>query len=209
MADFRREATGASPAEPQSWLRSEAAVKQAAWAAYIERCARGDQAALGALYDETSRVIYGIALRMLGEPADAEEVTLDVYSQAWRSAGSYSDRRGSVATWLVMLARSRAIDRLRSKACRARIEEPIPKSADYASPIPGPEEEIEWNRQRRRVQAAIDSLPAEQKQALDLAVFSGLTHTELAAALNQPLGTVKSRVRLGMMKIREVLGESA
>ena len=188
---------------------AQTASNQQVWADYVRRCARGDQAALGALYDETSRVVYSIALRVLAQPADAEEVTMDVYSQVWRTAASYREGRGSVATWLVMLARSRAIDRLRSRTNRISVEQPIPATADFAAPGPGPEQEAEWGRQITRVRNAVDSLPPEQRCALDLAVFSGLTHSELAEALHQPLGTVKSRVRLGMIKIREMLGDMA
>ncbi len=182
-----------------------AASNQEVWADYLRRCAAGDQRALGALYDETSRLVYSVALRILSETADAEEVTLDVYAQVWRSADSYNRSRGSVASWLAMMTRSRSIDRLRSQANRNYMEQPIPEKAQFISPEPGPEQETEWGRQIARVRSAVDSLPPEQRSALQLAVFSGMSHSELAEALQQPLGTVKSRVRLGMMKVREML----
>jgi RNA polymerase sigma-70 factor (ECF subfamily) len=189
--------------------KAQASPRQELLAGYLSRCAEGDQSALAALYDETSRLVYAMALRILHEPADAEEVTLDVYMQAWRTARSYSDKRGNVGTWLVMLARSRAIDRLRSRQSRAAREDQLPERAEFPSPDPTPEQSTESNLQRQKVQSALKSLPPEQREALELAVFSGLTHYELAAKLNQPLGTVKTRVRQGMIKIREFLAEPA
>jgi RNA polymerase sigma-70 factor (ECF subfamily) len=106
-----------------------------------------------------------------------------------------------------MLARSRAIDRLRSRASRKRREEPFQEFAQFRSTEPGPDHEIEISQRRRRVVSALDTLPPEQREVIELAFFSGLTHTELATQLNQPLGTVKTRVRQGMIKIRELLVE--
>lgn len=189
--------------------RAEATSRQIAWVSYVNRCATGDQSALAALYDETSRLVYAMALRILHEPADAEEITLDVYMQVWRNARTYTDKRGNVGTWLVMLARSRAIDRLRSRQSRANREDLLPEHAEFPCPNPTPEQSTESSLQRQRVQSALASLPPEQREALELAVFSGLTHYELAAKLNQPLGTVKTRVRQGMIKIREFLLEPA
>ena len=180
---------------------------QSVWSHYMERSAGGDQAAFALLYDATRRLVYGTALRILGEPADAEEVTLDVYLQVWRNAKDYAGQRGTVGAWLVMLARSRAIDRLRSRASRKRREEPFQEFAQFRSTEPGPDHEIEISQRRRRVVSALNTLPPEQREVIELAFFSGLTHTELATQLNQPLGTVKTRVRQGMIKIRELLVE--
>jgi len=189
--------------------RTENASRQLAWAGYVDRCAAGDQSALAALYDETGRLVYTMALRILHEPADAEEVALDVYLQVWRNARTYSEKRGNVATWLIMLARSRAIDRLRARQSRATREDPLPEGIEFTSTGPTPEQSTESSLQRQRVHSALNSLPPEQREALELAVFSGLTHYELAAKLNQPLGTVKTRVRQGMIKVREFLTEPA
>lgn len=180
---------------------------QSVWLSYLERAAAGDQAAFASLYDATRRLVYTIALRILGEPADAEEVTVDVYMQIWRSAKNYTELRGSVGSWLALLTRSRAIDRLRSRASRARREEPFEEFWQIPSGHPGPERETQDSQRRRRVVSALDTLPPEQRQVIELAFFSGLTHTELAAHLDQPLGTVKTRVRQGMIKIRELLVE--
>jgi RNA polymerase sigma-70 factor (ECF subfamily) len=170
----------------------------------VERSAGGDQGAFALLYDASRHLVYATALRMLGEPADAEEVTLDVYLQVWRNAKDYADRRGTVGAWLVMLARSRGIDHLRSRASRKRREEPFQEFAQFRSTEPGPDREIEIAQRRSRVVSALDTLPPEQREVIELAFFSGLTHTELATQLNQPLGTVKTRVRQGMIKIREL-----
>ena len=181
---------------------------QSAWLHYIERSAAGDQGAFAALYDASRHLVYAIALRVLREPADAEEVTLDVYMQVWRNAKEYSDRRGSVGAWLAMLARSRSIDHMRSRASRTRREEPFPEFAQFRSTDRGPDHETEISLHRRRVASALETLPPEQREVIELAFFSGLTHAELADRLRQPLGTVKTRVRQGMIKIRELLVES-
>ena len=181
---------------------------QSIWSGYIEHAARGDQAAFAALYDASRHLVYAIALRILREPADAEEVTLDVYMQVWRTAKDYNDGRGSVGAWIAMLARSRSIDHLRSRASRTRREEPLPEFEQFRSADPGPERETEASQHRRRVESALQTLPPEQREVIELAFFSGLTHSELAHRLSQPLGTVKTRVRQGMIKIRELLVES-
>jgi len=180
---------------------------QSVWSHYVERSAGGDQGAFASLYDASRHLVYTTTLRILRDPADAEEVTLDVYMQAWRNAKDYTDRRGSVGAWLVMLARSRAIDHVRSRASRTRRETPFQEFAHFRSTEAGPDRESEISQHRRRVACALDTLPPEQRKVIELAFFSGLTHTELAAQLDQPLGTIKTRVRQGMMKIRELLVE--
>ena len=188
--------------------RSDPKTRQdASWKGYVERAAQGDQTALASLYDESSKLVYAIALRLLGQAADAEEVTLDVYSQVWRTAATYRSERGSVTAWLTTLARSRALDRARSRVSRARFEEPMiggtemKAEADEASP----EMTTAAAQRRRHVLSALATLSPEQREAVQLAFFSDLTHSELAEKLRQPLGTVKTRIRLGMMKLREQL----
>jgi RNA polymerase sigma-70 factor (ECF subfamily) len=180
---------------------------RAGWQGFVERCAAGDQSALAALYDESNRLVYTMALRILRDTADAEEVTLDVYMQVWKTAGGYSGDRGSVGTWLVMLARTRAIDRLRARESRTRLEDPLPEQTQFPASTPSPEQEAQGRWHRERVVSALQALTPEQRQAVELAVFSGFTHSELAVRLKQPLGTVKTRVRQGMMKLRAALGE--
>lgn len=168
---------------------------------YVKRIASGDQGALAALYDATNHLIYGMALRILRNPADAEEVTLDIYTQVWRSAANFDDRRGSAIAWLASIARSRAIDRLRSSANRGRREEEL---TDHDSAAPAPSSVLPGVA--REVQGALRSLAPEQREAIELAYWYGYTHSELAARLGQPLGTVKTRIRMGMMKLRSQLG---
>ena len=180
--------------------------REAAWHGHVRRCAEGDQSALGTLYDESSQHVYGVALSVLRDTADAEEVTLDVYSQVWRSAAVYSSQRGSVVAWLLTLARSRAIDRLRSRATRQKREEPIDDSPrSFHTGDASPEDSASASQTRLRIQQALDRLPPDQREAVELAYFSGMSHSELAAHLGQPLGTVKTRIRMGMMKLREEL----
>ena len=173
----------------------------------MERSAGGDQSAFAALYDSTRHLVYTTALRILTDSSDAEEVTLDVYMQVWRAAKDYTDVRGSVGAWLVVLARCRAIDRLRSRSLRSRREEPFHEFSQFRSTDSGPDHVTELSQRRSRIVSALATLPAEQREAIELAFFSGLTHSELAERLKQPLGTVKSRVRQAMIKIRELLVE--
>jgi RNA polymerase sigma-70 factor (ECF subfamily) len=174
------------------------------WRKYVQDAAAGNTRALAGLYDESCSLVYGIALRILRNEADAEEVTSDVYLQVWRSASDFDDKRGSVNAWLTMLARSRSIDRLRSRA-RARREEALDTLTDLPSGTETPESASWLGQQRARVRKALESLSPEQREAIEMAYFSGLTQSELAAKLQQPLGTIKTRIRLGMIKLRERL----
>ena len=179
---------------------------EALWNQYLARIIQGDGEALGRLYDGSHPLVYGLAMRILGDPADAEEVALDVYMQVWRTARSYDPDRGSVGAWLVTLARSRAIDKLRSASARKQREETIAAVPEIAAPGESPEEASLLNQQRRLIRTAMAALTPEQRELIELAFFSGLSHSELAAKVGQPLGTVKTRIRLGMMKLREILG---
>jgi RNA polymerase sigma-70 factor, ECF subfamily len=181
------------------------AVQESHWRVYLARIADGEQAALGSLYDESSSLVYSLVLRVLANVADAEEVTMDVYSQVWKGAAGYDTSRGSVTAWLITLARSRAIDRVRSRTSRARKETALPETFDAPSTGISPEQETGDSQRRQQVLAALATLPAEQRQLLELAFYSGLTHSELAERVGQPLGTVKTRIRAGMTKLREQL----
>lgn len=178
---------------------------ESAWAGLVERIAQRDENSLAALFDGTHRAVYAAALRILGNAEDAEEVTLDVYNQVWRTARSFEAGRGTVMAWLLTLARTRSLDKLRSRAVRMRRVEELKAGFDAAAGGADPEQQSACSEQRSIVQAALGRLPAEQRQALELAFFSGLSHAELAEALGEPLGTVKTRIRLGMMKLRDYL----
>jgi RNA polymerase sigma-70 factor (ECF subfamily) len=175
----------------------------------MHRIAAGDAAALSELYDLSSRYVYGICLKVLRNPADAEEVALDVYTQAWRQAARFDAGRGEPLAWLLILARSRAIDRLRARGGVRRHEEDFDPVRDLASTGIDPESGSALAQRAANVRAALACLPAEQREVIELAYFQGLTHTEIAEKLAQPLGTAKSRIRLALQHLRQTLGSDA
>lgn len=174
-------------------------------AALIGCVAQGDESALGALYDQTSSLVYSLALRILKDRPAAEEVTVDVYSQVHRQASNYDPGRGTPSAWLLTLTRSRAIDRLRADAQRRTREDPVETIEAIPAGTASPEEHSAAAEVRRVVQAALLALAPEQRQVIEIAYYSGLSHSEIAAKLGQPLGTVKTRIRTGMMALRELL----
>ena len=177
-------------------------------AALVEQMAQGRQDALARLYDETSSMLNGLLLRILERPEDAEEVLLDVYMKAWKYAARYTDKRGSVQAWLMIMARNAAIDRIRQKRAQPKTlafepeSTPEPESTDAS-----PEEQTAERERRRRVQLVLNELPPEQREVVELAFFGGLTHAELAERLREPLGTIKSRIRMGLMRLRGLIEE--
>jgi RNA polymerase sigma-70 factor, ECF subfamily len=168
--------------------------------------ASGDEGALAALYDAHAAAVYSLALRITRDPSDAEDVTQDVFVQAWRSASRFDAARGNLAAWLLMMTRARALDRLRRERRRpADATEPsafdrIPSAAPGVDLLAATSEEAE------RARIAMAALPAEQREAVELAYFEGLTHSEIAARTSQPLGTVKTRIRSAMQQLRAALG---
>jgi RNA polymerase sigma-70 factor, ECF subfamily len=172
----------------------------------LARMAQGDGDALAQLYDRHARPVYSLAVRILRDGRDAEDVVQEVFTQAWRQASRYTATRGPAGAWLSTLTRSRAIDRLRAR--RARPERASDDAAataliDASPPI---EHQLLSAEQVARVRAALDDLPLLQRVAIELAYFEGLSHVEIADRLEQPLGTVKTRIRLAMGKLREMLG---
>ncbi|HKV41609.1 MAG TPA: sigma-70 family RNA polymerase sigma factor [Blastocatellia bacterium] len=173
--------------------------------ALIRAIAKGDQSALAALYDSTSRLVFGLVLRIVQDPATAEEVALDVYTQVWRQAGLYDRERGAPLAWLMTIARSRAIDRLRSSRQDDRRKEPLETAGEQTSQTASPEEASVLSERKQFVRSALGSLSPEQRQVIELAYYRGLSHSEIASEIGQPLGTVKTRSRLGMIKLRQLL----
>ena len=171
----------------------------------LHKIGQGDQTALGALYDATSRLVYGMALRVVSDPGVAEEVTLEVYMQVWRQPDKFDPGRGRFSAWLLTITRSRAIDRLRSSRQELMRREPLDAVADFSSTASNPEESAVLAQQCHNVRQALCSLTPEQRQAIELAYFRGLSQSEIATRLDQPLGTVKTRIRSGMLKLRELL----
>lgn len=175
------------------------------WEEMVHGVARGDEVAFANLYDATCRMVHGVAVRILGNEADAEEVTLDVYNQVWRSAKSFQAGRGTVTAWLLTLSRTRSLDKLRSRASRQRNTESMNDRFDAPASTASPEEQSAASQQRKLLLSALSRLPFEQRQAVEMAYFDGLSHAELALRLGEPLGTVKTRIRLGMMKLKDHL----
>jgi RNA polymerase sigma-70 factor (ECF subfamily) len=176
------------------------------WEGLVKRSAHGDERALAQLYDSTNRLVYGMAMRILGDVSSAEDVTMEVYLQVWRTAESYDPRRGTVSSWLITLVRSRAIDCLRSRrAHRAELETNVDDVITLRDSRPGPELMSAQAGRSRAVRKALGDLAQDQREAIELAYFSGFSHTEIAARSGLPLGTVKTRIRLGMSHLRKVL----
>jgi RNA polymerase sigma-70 factor, ECF subfamily len=177
----------------------------------VGRMAAGEDAALGDLYDRYGKMVYALALAIVREPADAEEVVVDAFGQAWRQAGSFDATRGSVAAWLATIARSRALDTIRARGRRVRAHERAALLSDegLAAPITAagdPARGVERTEARRLVSQALAALPGPQRAAIELAYFEGLSQSEIAERLAEPLGTVKTRIRSGMEKLRGLLG---
>ncbi|HXG95049.1 MAG TPA: sigma-70 family RNA polymerase sigma factor [Blastocatellia bacterium] len=172
--------------------------------ALIEKVADGDQSALTALYDTSSRLVFGLILRIVSDRSIAEEVLLDVYTQVWRQAATYDLKRGAPLAWLLTIARSRAIDRLRAGK-HEQNKESLDNIAEVSSSSISPEDATVYSERQRLVRAALDQLSPEQREVIELAYYGGLSHSEIALKLGQPLGTVKTRTRLGMIKLREML----
>jgi RNA polymerase sigma-70 factor (ECF subfamily) len=170
----------------------------------VARIARGDPAALGELYDRYGRTVFGVLYRLLGAAEPAEEVAQDAFHAVWRRAATYRPDRGSVRTWLLAIARNAAIDWRRTKGKRLEREAAIDDAAELTEETRVDDRVIESLR-AERVRAAVAALPDEQRVVLSLAFWSGLSQTEIAERTGTPLGTVKSRVRLGMSKLRERL----
>lgn len=184
--------------------------RQDATAPLVARIAGGDAEALSVLYDETSRYVHSIALRILRDADEAEEITLDVYQQVWRLAASYDPARCRVNSWLGMMTRSRALDRWRSMRARQRILVlDLPEKMDLESAGESPESGVVRNQEQARIRTALARLPDEQRMMIEMAFWEGQSHSEIAERTGVPLGTVKTRIRLGMLKLREALADDA
>ena len=177
------------------------------WRGYLEETAQGRADALGHLYRETAPILNGMALRVLGNPADAEEVVLEVYEQVWRSASGYDASRSRVLWWLSMMTRSRALDRLRATKRRAAAEGPVAEALDFPALGPWPDASMLDSERSQLVRTALAGLPADQRQAVELAFFSELSHSEIAEKLDIPLGTIKTRIRTALRRLRDALGD--
>jgi RNA polymerase sigma-70 factor (ECF subfamily) len=177
------------------------------WVALVHRIADADQMALHALYERAHHLVFTLAMRLTGSRESAEEVTLDVFYDVWRRAGRYDPANGTVLGWVMNQARSRAIDRLRFEQRKKRVDPgtgELPQEQGRDSL-----EAVQAKQQCEAVRAALTVLSAEERSAIEAAYFSGLTYAEVAARLDAPLGTVKTRIRSGLQKLRRALAAKA
>jgi RNA polymerase sigma-70 factor (ECF subfamily) len=183
---------------------SSALVSEAEWVALVQSVAAGDQSALFALYERAHRVVFTLTMRITANRETAEEVTLDTFYDVWRRASRYRESDGTVLGWIMNQARSRAIDRLRFEQRKKRVR---PETVDDvpATPAPDPADLIAFKQQSQALRSALDVLTREERQAIEAAFFSELTYAEVAEQLNQPLGTIKTRIRSGLHKLRQAL----
>ena len=171
----------------------------------MDRMIRGDQSALAELYDRHARAVYSLALRVVGDRADAEDVVQEVFTQAWRHCSRYDRARATVAGWLVMMTRSRSIDHLRSRKARPDTQSATVDMPDPPGQTPAQDAIVIAGEAVQRVRRALGELPATLRAPLELAYFEGLSQTAIAEKLGEPLGTVKTRMRTALQKLRSVM----
>jgi RNA polymerase sigma-70 factor, ECF subfamily len=166
-------------------------------ATLIERIRSGDEDAMADMYDRYSGIVYGIALRVLGSTTAAEDVLQEVFLQLWRNPQAFDSNRGRLAPWLAVISRNRAIDHLRKRQPEEDIEDlPISTGVNL-------EDEAAQRQAVAKIRAVLSQLPQEQRRALEMAFFEGMTHTEIAARTEEPLGTIKTRIRAGLLAVRK------
>jgi RNA polymerase sigma factor (sigma-70 family) len=182
----------------------DADVSRSQLAAALVRVGAGDRAALRMVYQDTSAKLFGVCLRILNDRSEAEDVLQDVFVTVWRNAASFDAGRASPITWLVAIARNRAIDRLRSSAGRRRIE-PIESADQVSDPAPAAIERVELAQQHQRLAHCLEELEARHSAAIRAAFLDGATYEELAQRMSVPLGTMKSWIRRGLLKLRTCL----
>jgi len=178
-------------------------------AALVQQLLRRDVRAFEQLYDRHSRIVYGLVVRILQQGSRAEEVVQDVFLQLWRNASRYQASRGPFVPWLLTLARNRALDTLRLKSERQRRREDQTEELPQIAQVPQYEQALDEKRRAEVVRSLMSSLSAPQKKAIELAYFEGLSHSEIAEALHEPLGTVKSWIRNGLIRLKEGLRAQA
>jgi len=180
-------------------------VSEKDWVRLVQSIAAGDQLALHSLYEQTHRIVFTLVVRITNNRETAEELTLDVFYDVWRRASAYDPADGSVVGWIMNQARSRAIDRLRFEQRKKRVnsyaDDPVTASASH-----DPQQACDFEERSRLLRSALKVLTPEERQAIETAFFSELTYQEVATKLNQPLGTVKTRIRSGLGKLRQTLG---
>ncbi len=187
---------------------SQKLIPEQEWVDLVHAMAAGDQLALHALYDRTHRLVFTLAMRITSNRETAEELTVDVYHDLWRRSSGYDPANGTVLGWIMNQARSRAIDRLRFDQRKKRAE-PDPDTALLSIDMPDYRDVLEVKERNQALQTALTALTTDERKAVEAAFFSELTHIEVAARLNQPLGTVKTRIRSALHKLRRALATKA
>jgi len=207
MADLSVTQKGPATLGDVLYAQSKTPVPEQHWAALVQSIAGGDELALHALYEMAHRIVFTLIMRITANRETAEELTIDVFHDVWRRASRYDAANGTVLGWIMNQARSRAIDRLRFETRQKR------SPGDDLQPLvevaADPRDVIELREQREWLRAALTALTPDERQAIETTFFAGLTHAEAAARLNQPLGTIKTRIRSGLHKLRHALTEEA
>ena len=188
------------------YAKSKPPVPEQEWATLVHSIATGDQLALHALYERAHRPVFTLIMRLTANRETAEELTIDVFHDVWRRASGYDAANGTVLGWIMNQARSRAIDRLRFESRKKRNLGGDAPSADVAA---DPRDVLELREQSQQLRAALAALTPDERQAIETTFFAGLTHAEAAVRLNQPLGTIKTRIRSGLHKLRHALTAKA
>lgn len=187
--------------------RAQAVVSEQEWVELVRSVADGDQRALCELYERMHRLVYTLAVRITNSRETAEELTVDVFHDVWRRSASYDPAGGSVVGWIMNQARSRAIDRLRFEQRKKRVkrddESPLPEGRDSA-----PHEAAELREQGVLLREALGALTSDERRAIETAFFSGFSYAETAARLDQPVGTIKTRIRSAFAKLRRALDDT-
>jgi RNA polymerase sigma-70 factor (ECF subfamily) len=189
------------------YAKSKPPVPEQDWVALVQAIAAGDQHALHALYEKANRPVFTLVMRITANRETAEELTIDVFHDVWRRASGYDAANGTVLGWIMNQARSRAIDRLRFENRKKRSSgDDAPPPAEAAA---DPHDVLELREQGEALRAALAALTPDERQAIEATFFAGLTHAEAAARLEQPLGTIKTRIRSGLHKLRHALTAAA
>jgi RNA polymerase sigma-70 factor (ECF subfamily) len=187
--------------------KAKAPVSEAVWVGLVQAIAAGDQRALHALYTQTHRIVFTLIMRIVRNRETADELTVDVFHDVWRRASAYDPSGGSVIGWVLNQARSRAIDRLRFEQRKKRVDDPA--GSPPPTPERGPREAFAAKEQARLLQDALHGLTPNERTAIETAFFSELTYIQTAARLHEPVGTVKTRIRSGLAKLRQLLAGTA
>jgi len=196
------------PSSPQAWRRGDDMLPttEESQAQLLRRIAAEDREALGEFYDQVARPLFSVAVRMLGNPQEAEEVIQDVFVQIWNKAQMFNAEIGQPFHWTLGILRNRCIDRLRARQRRAKVIVELEEGQEFnAAAEAVPVAKSLGQDELSAIRSAVEKLPGDQRQAIELAFFGGLTHPEIADELQEPLGTVKARIRRGMLKLRDTL----